>query len=191
VQDNFTISPDGRYLLFECKLQGGVDAAVLLDLSGTPSQGFCFGDGTGTPCPCGNAGAPGNGCASSLNANGANLAASGSSSLAFDTLVLTGTGMPNSSALYFQGTSQAGGGSGVVFGDGLRCAAGSIVRLKTVMNVAGASQYPEAGDPSVSLRGMVGAPGTRTYQVWYRNAAAFCNAETFNLSNGVQVTWTQ
>ncbi len=191
VQDNFVISPNGRYLLFECKLLGGVDAAVLLDLNGTPAQGFCFGDGTGTPCPCGNVGALGNGCPSSVNPDGANLLASGSSSLAFDTLVLSGTGMTNSSALYFQGTSQAGGGSGAVFGDGLRCAAGSIVRLKTVVNVTGASQYPEPGDPSVSLRGMVGAPSTRTYQVWYRNAAAFCNAETFNLSNGVQVTWTQ
>jgi len=191
VQDNFTISPDGRYLLFECKLQGGVDAAVLLDLNGVPSQAYCFGDGTGTACPCGNVGAPGNGCPSSLNANGANLAASGPSSLANDTLVLSGTGMPNSSALYFQGTTQVGGGSGAVFGDGLRCAAGSIVRLKTVMNLAGASQFPGPGDPSVSVRGMVVAPGTRTYQVWYRNAAAFCNPETFNLTNGVLVTWTQ
>ena len=36
---------------------------------------------------------------------------------------------------------------------------------------------------------VVGTPGTRTYQVWYRNAAAFCNAETFNLTNGVEVVW--
>jgi hypothetical protein len=191
VQTDFTISPDGRYLLFECRLQGGVDAAVLLDLNGSPPQGFCFGDGTGTPCPCGNAGATGNGCASSVNASGANLAASGSSSLTFDTLVLSGTGMPDSSALYFQGTSRASGGNGALFGDGLRCAAGSIVRLKTIVNASGASQYPEAGDPDVSLRGMITAPGTRTYQVWYRNAAAFCTASTFNLSNGVLVTWTQ
>jgi hypothetical protein len=25
--------------------------------------------------------------------------------------------------------------------------------------------------------------------VWYRNAAVFCTASTFNLSNGLQVTW--
>ncbi|MEY4775009.1 MAG: hypothetical protein RIT40_2044, partial [Planctomycetota bacterium] len=28
------------------------------------------------------------------------------------------------------------------------------------------------------------------YQVWYRNAAAFCSAETFNLTNGVLATWS-
>jgi hypothetical protein len=153
------------------------------------STPFCFGDGTGTACPCANSGAAGNGCASSINANGANLTTSGSPSLANDTLVLLGSGMPDSSALYFQGTLQAGGGLGVAFGDGLRCAAGTIVRLKTVTNVGGASQYPQAGDPSVSVKGMVAAPGIRTYQVWYRNAAAFCTTSTFNLTNGVEVNW--
>jgi hypothetical protein len=131
----------------------------------------------------------GDGCASSVNANGANLATSGMPSLSGDTLVLAGTGMPNSSALYFQGTTRVNAGLGVVFGDGLRCAGGSIVRLKTATNVGGASQFPVTGDPSVSVRGMVAAPGTRTYQVWYRNAAAFCTASTFNLSNGVEVNW--
>jgi hypothetical protein len=154
------------------------------------SVGFCFGDGTGTACPCGNAGAAGNGCASSINANGANLTTSGTPSLAADTLTLLGSGMPNSSALYFQGVTQVGAGAGAVFGDGLRCAGGTIVRLKTVTNVASNSQYPEVGDPSVSVKGMVGAPGTRTYQSWYRNAATFCTTATFNLTNGVLVTWT-
>jgi hypothetical protein len=39
------------------------------------------------------------------------------------------------------------------------------------------------------VRGLVAAPGTRTYQVWYRNAAAFCTSSTFNLSNGLQIAW--
>jgi hypothetical protein len=146
---------------------------------------YCFGDGTGTACPCGNAGLAGNGCASSVNANGANLAASGSTSIANDTLVLAGSGMPNSSALYFQGTTQIS----TIFGDGLRCAGGSVVRLGTKSNLVGASQYPAAGDLSVSAKGLVTTPGTRTYQVWYRNAAAFCTVSTFNLTNGLLVTW--
>jgi hypothetical protein len=33
-------------------------------------------------------------------------------------------------------------------------------------------------------------PGVRTYQAWYRNAAVFCTASTFNLSNGYSITWT-
>jgi hypothetical protein len=157
---------------------------------GSSSVAFCIGDGTGTACPCANSGAAGNGCASSVNASGANLATSGSPSLSADTLVLLGTGMPSSSALYFQGTSQVNGGLGAVFGDGLRCAGGAITRLKTVTNVAGASQYPQGGDLAVSVRGMIAAPGIRTSQVWYRNAdPAFCTPSTFNLSNGTQVTW--
>jgi hypothetical protein len=97
--------------------------------------------------------------------------------------------MPNSSALYFQGTSPLAGGAGSVFGDGLRCAGGTVIRLGTKFNIAGASQYPEGGDQSISVRGLVVAPGTRIYQIWYRNAASFCMPDTFNLTNGVTVTW--
>jgi hypothetical protein len=118
------------------------------------------------------------------------LAASGSARIAGDTLVLTGSGMPNSSCLYFQGTTQLSGGLGVVFGDGIRCAGGTVIRLGTKANSGGMSQYPAPGDASVSVRGQVVTPGSvRTYQCWYRNAAAFCSADTFNLTNGLQVTW--
>jgi hypothetical protein len=165
------------------------NALLFVGSNHSSSTSFCSGDGSATACPCGNAGAVGNGCASSVSGNGANLATTGTPSLSADTLVLAGTGMPSSSALYFQGTTQFNAGLGATFGDGLRCAGGSIVRLRTTTNVSGASQFPSAGDPSVSLRGMVTAPGTRTYQVWYRNAAAFCTPSTFNLSNGVEVNW--
>jgi hypothetical protein len=40
------------------------------------------------------------------------------------------------------------------------------------------------------VRGGVAVPGTRYYQTWYRNAAAFCTVATFNLTNGVQIDWT-
>jgi hypothetical protein len=97
----------------------------------------------------------------------------------------------NSSALYFQGTSQLGGGTGTVFGDGLRCAGGTIVRLGTKLNSSGASSYGgPGGDTPISVRGLIPAGGgTRTYQVWYRNAAAFCTSSTFNLTNGVEISW--
>ncbi len=164
------------------------DAFVRIAFAPAP-EAFCFGDGTGGACPCGNTGAAGNGCANSVFAAGANLAATGMSSLAADTLVLAGSGMPNSFVLYFQGSTNVNGGLGTAFGDGLRCAGGSVVRLGTKLNTAGMSQYPAPGDPSVSVRGLVVAPGTRVYQAWYRNAAAFCTADTFNLSNGMNVTW--
>jgi DNA-binding beta-propeller fold protein YncE len=152
---------------------------------------FCFGDGSGTPCPCGNQSVPGaqQGCASSLGVGG-ELLATGTASLGADSVALRGSHMPNSSALYLQGTAQVSSGAGVTFGDGLRCAGGSIIRLGAKMNVAGESRYPAPGDPPVSQRGLVTAPGDRFYQVWYRNAAAFCTAATFNLTNGARVTWT-
>jgi hypothetical protein len=157
----------------------------------TPSGvSFCAGDGSGTGCPCANNGTSGNGCASSVNSNGANVASSGTPSIAADTFVLTGSGMPDSSCLYFQGTTQVNGGLGATFGDGLRCVAGTIVRLGTKTNAASASQYPAAGDPSISVRGQVTAPGVRTYQVWYRNAIVYCTPSTFNLTNGCRVSWT-
>ncbi len=152
--------------------------------------GFCYGDGSGTACPCANAGSAGNGCANSVDANGAHLAASGVASLGADTLVLSGSSMPDSSALYFQGTTQVLGGTGAPFGDGLRCAGGTVVRLGIETNVGGTSQHPSGNDLPVSVRGAVTAPGTvRHYQCWYRNAAAYCTTATFNLTNGVTVTW--
>ncbi len=170
---------------------GGVLEALFCLSTAPPGLPYCFGDGTGTACPCGNESPAGNneGCLNSLGTGG-KLVVGGTASLGADTVVLSGSGMPNSSALYFQGTNQQAAGAGVQFGDGLRCAGGTVVRLKTVLNVAGASQYPEAGDPSVSVRGMIGAPGIRTYQIWYRNAADFCTPSTFNLSNGFELTWT-
>ena len=168
---------------------GTVNGLQLTRVAGTPATAFCFGDGSGLACPCGNSGAAGNGCTSSVNANGANLAGSGLASIGGDTFLLTGSGMPNSSVLYFQGTTQLGGGTGNVFGDGLRCAGGSVIRLLTKSNVGGGSVYPGEGEPPISVRGANAAGDVRTYQAWYRNAAAFCTVSTFNLTNGVQVTW--
>ena len=151
---------------------------------------FCYGDGSATACPCGNASAVGAeaGCLSSL-AVGATLRGQGNASMASDSFALVGAGMPNSNALYFQGTTRLAAGAGAVFGDGLRCAGGTIIRLGTKLNAAGTSQYPAAGDLPVSVRGLVSAGAVRTYQAWYRNAAAFCSASTFNLTNGVEATW--
>jgi len=161
--------------------------------SGTPCAApgipYCFGDGSGTACPCGNNGAPGNGCASSVNPAGGNLATSGSPSVSSDTLVLTATGLPTGACLYFQGTTQLGGGAGVAFGDGLRCTGGTVVRLGTKQNPGGTSSYPVAGDPPIHIKGNDVAGDVRDYQCWYRNAAVFCTPSTFNLTNGVQVTW--
>jgi len=77
-----------------------------------------------------------------------------------------------------------------VFGDGLRCVGGSVVRIGTKQNSGGASQYPEPGDPLLSTVIILPSTGASLfYQVWYRNAAAYCTASTFNLTNGVHAIW--
>jgi hypothetical protein len=191
--DDVVIADDGT-VYFTASLRNGAGAQIgqgfLRRNGGNLQRAYCFGDGTGTACPCGNSSPVGAmaGCQSSLGVGG-RLDSSGVASLSADTLALIGSQMPDSSVLYFQGTAQPGGGLGAMFGDGLRCVSGTVVRLKTLTNSGGMSQYPDAGSPSVSVRGMVLAPGVRNYQAWYRNAAAFCTVSTFNLTNGVQITW--
>jgi hypothetical protein len=171
-------------------LMAGIGMNVVAYQDTTVTSDFCPGDGSGTACPCNNSGATGHGCANSINANGALLQGTGIADVSADTVVLSGSGMPNSSVLYFQGTSQTAGGAGVVFGDGLRCAGGTVVRIATKQNVAGSSQYPGPGDQPLSVRGQVPPTGgVRTYQAWYRNAAVFCTSSTFNLTNGLEITW--
>jgi len=122
-----------------------------------------------------------------VNAAGANLAATGVASISADTLVLTGSGMPGTATtLYFQGDAQID----VVFGDGKRCVATNVVRLGTKTNAGGSSSYPEPGDLSISVRGGCSVGDVKNYQGWYRNAASFCTADTFNLTNGVRVVWS-
>ncbi len=189
------------YALHRVTVSGGTLAVLVATNSGFGSlNGFqlvrgaiypvlCPGDGSGAACPCANTGAAGRGCANSIDPNGGLIVASGAASVAADTLVLSGSGMPNGSALYFQGSAAQGGGAGAAFGDGLRCAGGAVQRLGTKANASGQSQYPEAGDLSVSVRGLVAPGNQRVYQIWYRNAASFCTPSTFNLTNGVGVSW--
>ncbi len=154
------------------------------------AAGYCFGDGTATACPCGNSSPIGSasGCMNSLGSAG-RLDATGMPSIANDTLALLGSGMSNGPCLYFQGTGPFAAGLGTVLGDGLRCAAGTLIRLDIVANVGGASQYPQAGDPIVSVKGVCTPGSVRTYQVWYRDAQTFCTPDTYNLTNGIGLVW--
>lgn len=189
--ESIVLQPDGRALLGGgfTTYDGATRNRVARIRAVAPFSSFCSGDGSATPCPCGNAGAPGNGCANSVNAAGAVVSGSGTASITADTLTLTGLGMPDSSALYFQGTAQQGGGLGSVFGDGLRCASGFVTRLGVRPNVGGSSSYPALGDAPISIRGGVTGPGVRIYQAWYRNAAMYCTTSTFNLTQGLRVLW--
>jgi hypothetical protein len=147
----------------------------------------CAGDGSVAPCPCANDSAPSDrsGCLHSLGTGG-HLDATGQSYLSQDTLVLFGSSMPSTPVIYFQGDLEV---APVVFGDGLRCAGGSLHRLAVLFNVSGDSQFPGPGDPPLSVAGGVGSPGLRMYQAYFRDSAVFCTAATFNATNAVRVHW--
>jgi hypothetical protein len=166
----------------------------LADLPPRSYDLFCLGDGSGTACPCGNESPSPEevGCENSTG-QGGGLRAAGNASVDADTLTLAAYWVPTStSGVFIQGTGQAGGGAGVVFGDGLMCVGGTIMRLAGVSAVNGVAYYPHPGDAPLSVRGAIPPGGaTRHYQFWYRNqAAAFCPTARFNLTNGVTVVWT-
>jgi hypothetical protein len=152
---------------------------------------FCFGDDSSGACPCSNASTIGmrEGCRNST-ALGATLRATGTASLTNDSLVLRGAQMPDAPAIYFQGTLSAAGGNGLAAGDGLLCVGGALTRMGVVMNTNGSSSFPAVGATSLSLAGGVGAPGTRTYQVHYRDTANYCTPHTFNFTNALRIVWT-
>jgi len=98
--------------------------------------------------------------------------------------------------VYFQGSLAV---PAFGFGDGLRCAGGSLRRMYARTAQAGASSAPSAGDPSVSARSaatgdVIGAGSSRVYQVMYRDTApGFCPSPVgafHNLSSAVVITWS-
>ncbi len=162
------------------------------------TDGFCFGDGsssTQVACPCANTGIAGRGCENSAASGGAQLRASGDAFA--DTLTLTSQGEPAGAlTILVQGDAQNPGGA--LFGDGVRCVAGTLKRLYVKSAVGGFVTAPGPGDPSIRQQSAnLGDPiahGTRRwYQACYRDPnASFCPAPqggTFNTSGGIEVRW--
>ncbi len=146
----------------------------------------CFGDGSGAACPCGNSGGAGEGCQNS-GGTGAKLKAAGGTSVSADSIHFTATQLPaNKPTLLFAGDASLGGGLGAPFGDGLRCAGGSLKRLGVQFSDAQGSAAWASG---LAPAGAWGAGDTRTFQAWYRDTNTLCGS-TFNLSSGVLVQFT-
>ncbi len=163
----------------------GLSGLQLVHLAGAAT--FCGGDQGWCPCAVGQAGA---GCPSSFAGSGASLVGTGSMQVSNDTFQLVATNVSSSTVTFFQGTTAQNLALGALFGDGLRCAGGSLIRLAGVQSVGGVAQYPGPGATSISVRGALPASGGfRTYQVSYRNSVSYCTSATFNLTNGVAVEW--
>lgn len=184
----------GRVLLFggDSDVQVALHSGASRGHSAAPGVPFCLGDNSATPCPCGNPSAP-RACRGCLNSTGqgAKLASQGVASLSSDDVLLLGSGMPVSVALYFQGTLQQAAGAGSLLGDGLLCAGGSQIRMGAVFNSgSGSSSFPPPASSPLSVRGVVTQPGSlRTYQIWYRDTTPFCTSLPYNESNGLQIVW--
>jgi hypothetical protein len=114
-----------------------------------------------------------------------------------DTVVLTSEGeLPASLSIFVQGNASQD--SGLVFGDGVRCVAGSLKRLYVKSASAGTAIAPQGGDSSITVRSAalgdpIPAGAQRFYGVYYRDpSASFCPASpgnTFNMGNGVSIVW--
>lgn len=170
-------------------LPGSIQVARNCRVTGSVT---CAGDGSGAACPCANTSPPlsGQGCATSSTTGGA-LRGSGSAVLSNDALSLSATNMPTGTfAMFIQGDFASAGGAGAAFGDGLLCTAGAIVRLALKSTSFGAANYPGVGDPAIGAAGAVLSSGERIYQVWFRDAGAFCTSDNFDLTNGLAVLWS-
>jgi len=162
-----------------------------------PGTPFCYGDGSlPTPCPCSNFGATGRGCANSLaGSTGALLESAGTTTP--DAVVLTASDeRPTALSIFMQCAGQDT--NGIPFGDGIRCANGTLKRLYTKNASGGVASAPGMGDPSITARSAAaGDPipsgATRYYQTYYRDPSlTFCAAplgSTFNITNGLRITW--
>lgn len=161
-------------------------------------QTLCSGDGSvPTSCPCGNFGDPGHGCANSFYGNGGMLFVDGATMVdpatARDTCILHVANVPHSAGLgSIFAQKDAYDPNGSVYGDGVTCAAGSLIRLGSRGTPAGVGQWPEPQNQCLSVRGQV-TPGSgvvRYYYAYYRNAAAsYCPPATFNTTNVVRIDW--
>ena len=93
----------------------------------------------------------------------------------------------NQPGLFFQGDQDVNAGRGVIFGDGLRCAGGTTVRLEIVTTDA-------VGDAETTIdigaAGGVSGGDVRYYQFWFRDPVDSPCGGGFNTSNGYRIIWT-
>jgi len=148
-------------------------------------------------CPCANpALGPGQGCDNSSSTGGAMLTAAGNAALSSDTVVINAIGeKPTATSILLQGDNL--NATGTVFGQGIRCVAGSLKRLYVKNAVGGAVTMPGAGDPTITARATalgdtLAGGSVRYYGIYYRDPivlGACAASSTFNITNQASVTW--
>jgi len=201
-----TVSSDGRYVAFWSLAnlaEGDTNSwgdVYVRDRDYTPLASVCHPGVAGViACPCANPpSAPGRGCDNSAASGGAMLSASGIAHLTQDTLVFTTSGEgASATSIVLQGSALLP--SGTVYGQGVRCAGGTVKRMYTKIASGGSITAPDfgAGDPSVSARseslGHTILPGqSRWYLVYYRDPVVLGGCpplSTFNVTQTGEVVW--
>jgi len=184
-----------------------------------PGESFCVPGDDAALCPCftsqGQIADPGHGCGNSVFTGGAILTSSGSdTTIGADDVTLTLSDIPATvSCIYLQGNADIS--PGAVFGDGRRCAGGTLIRIgQKIDNGCGVGCQPTGGDDvavdnstslgaaagegtgyissagGVSTTGGIGGSGQYIYQGYYRNPnPTWCPSATFNVSQGQKITW--
>jgi Tol biopolymer transport system component len=201
------ISSSGRVVAFVSRASSlvgadtnGADDIFARDLEYTVFASHCDPAAGGVlACPCANpSGAPGRGCDNSAGTGGAQLEATGVAYLSQDTLALRTSGQLTADlSIVLQGNAEIPGGQ--VFGQGVRCAGGTLKRLYVKTSVSGGIVAPDpaAGDPAVSLRSAqlgdgIQAGESRWYLVYYRDPIVLgaCPAtSTFNATQTGSAIW--
>jgi hypothetical protein len=205
--DVCSVSTDGRFVAFKSGASNlvsgdtnGLQDVFVRDRNAAGFTSLCDpGSGGVSACPCSNppSGA-GRGCDNSSSSGGAVLSASGSACLATDSLVFSTTGEnPAATSILLQGDALLP--AGLVFGQGVRCAGGTLKRMYAKTAVSGSISAPDfgAGDPTVSARsaqlGFSIQPRQPCYYlVYYRDPAVLggCPAtSTFNATQTGSVTY--
>lgn len=185
--DTLEVGIHALSVLLDSAELSGVKGVVTIAVLPTSVTAYCFGDGSATPCPCGNNGAPGEGCANSSGSGGV-LLAEGSTSVAADDLAFAAMGLlPSQPVLLFSGMNAINGGNGIAFGDGLRCAGGSVVRLSV--------RYPDGHGtaqwgPGLAVQGGWNPGDQRRFQAWYRDPVGSPCGANFNLTTALESSFT-
>lgn len=138
--------------------------------------------------PCGNQAMDDTGCLNS-SSTGARLRAHGSTSVTSDNLSFSAFGaIPGQFGLLFTGTGIPGGGQGIPFGDGILCTGGDVIRLELQpTSPVGFSSF----GPGLAAAGGWRAGDTRFFQLWYRDPVGGPCGSGFNVSNAIQLSFSQ
>jgi Tol biopolymer transport system component len=204
-----SISDDGRFAVFYSDASNlvpgdsnGFNDIFVHDRDSTGFTSTCDPGFAGVlACPCSNdPSGRGRGCDNSAATGGARLSASGIAYLSMDNLVLTTSGeTPGALSILLQGSDTAP--TGLVFGQGVSCVGGTILRRLFARVATGdgiaVPDFP-AGDPTISARSAakgepIQAGEARWYVVYYRDplVPGGCpSTSTFNATQTGKVAWS-